>query len=163
MPVRDASRIRVYRPNVDTDADGSTDDNANAAYVCVTGNVSWSGFKRQGVKTTCTESTIDGWGNIVHTFRAGKFIDLGTLSFDVDYDPSTTDVVNSWFRQVLTKNMRVDFPAENGETAGPKLTMPSFATDMVPHTEALTEGDNARCRATMTFKLAGDWTITNAT
>lgn len=162
MSVRDASRIRVYRPNVDTDADGSVEDNSNAAYVCIIGNVTWSGFKRQSVKTTCTESPVDGWGNIVETYRAGKFIDLGTLSFDVDFDPSQTDVINSWFRQTQNKNMRVDFPAETGETTGPKITLPSHATDMVPHTEALAQGDNSRSRATMTFKLAGDWTITNA-
>jgi len=161
--MRDASRIRIYRPNVDTDADGSTDDNANAAYVCVTGNVSWSGFKRQGVKTTCTETPVDGWGNIIHTFQAGKFIDLGTLTMDVDFEPATTDIINSWFRQTRTKNLRVDFPAEGNETAGPKITIPTFATDMTPITDALAEGDNARSRATLVMKLAGDWTITNAT
>lgn len=161
--MRDASRIRVYRPNVDTDADGSVDDNANAAYVCVIGNVSWSGFKRQSVKTTCTESPVDGWGNIVETYRAGKFIDLGTLSMDVDFDPSLTDVINSWFRQTQNKNTRVDFPAEAGETTGPKITIPTHATDLVLHTEAMTQGDNARSRATLTLKLSGDWTITNAT
>lgn len=162
MAVRDASRIRVYRPNVDTDADGSADDNANAAYVCVVGNVTWSGFKRQSIKTTCTESPVDGWGNIVDTYRAGKFIDLGTLSFDVDFDPSESDVINSWFRQTQSKNMRIDFPAEAAETTGPKIILPSFATDMVLHTEALAQGDNARSRATMTFKLAGDWDIVDA-
>lgn len=161
--MRDASRIRVYRPNVDTDADGSADDNANAAYVCIIGNVTWSGFKRQSINTTCTESTVDGWGNIVKTYKAGSFIDLGTISFDVDFEPAQASVINSWFRQKQNKNMRIDFPAEAGETTGPKLTIPSHATDMVPHTEAMVEGDNSRSRATMTFKLAGDWTITDAT
>ena len=160
--MRDASRIRIYRDNVDTDADGSADDNANAAYVCVIGNVSWSGFKRQGVKTTCTETPVDGWGNIVHTFRAGKFIDMGTLTMDVDFEPAQADVINSWFRQTLTKDLRVDFPAEAGESAGPKITIPTFSTDMTPITDALAEGDNSRSRATLVLKLAGDWTITDA-
>lgn len=162
MTVRDASRIRIKFPNIDVDADGSYADDANSAYVCVTGNVSWSGFKRQSIKTTCTEATVDGWGNIIHTYKAGRFIDLGTLTFDVDFDPSTTDIVNAAFRQTGNKNYEVHFPAEAGETTGPVITIPGHFTDMTPMTDALTEGDGARSRATMVLKLSGDWSITDA-
>jgi len=163
MTVRDASRIRLKFPNVDVDQDGSYADDANSAYVCVTGNVSWSGFKRQTVKTTCTEATVDGWGNIVHTYKAGRFIDLGTLTFDVDFDPSTTNIILAAYRQTGNKNYEIHFPAEQGETAGPVIIIPGHFTDMTPMTEALSEGDSSRSRATMVLKLAGDWTITNAT
>ncbi len=161
MTIRDASRIRIKLPNIDVDADGSYADDANSAFICVTGNVSWSGFKRQSINTTCTESTVDDWGNIVKTFRAGKFIDLGTLTFDVDFDPSTTSLVNAAFRMVGNGDYKVYFPEETGETTGPIITIPAHMTDMTLHTDALTEGDNARSRATLVLKLAGDWTITN--
>jgi len=160
--MRDASRIRLKLPDIDIDQDGSAADDANSAFVCVTGNVSWSGFKRQSIKTTCTETPVDGWGNIVHTYRAGKFVDMGTLTFDVDWDPDTEDLINGAFRMNLNKNYEVHFPAEVGETTGPVLTLPGHITDMTPMTEALTEGDGARSRATMILKLAGDWTITDA-
>ena len=163
MTVRDASRIRIKHPNVDVDADGSVDDQTNAAYLCVTGNVSWSGFKRQSINTTCTESAVDGWNNIIKTYRTGKFIDLGTLTMDTDFDPSTTDKVNAAFRQTQNKNWEIHFPAEAGETTGPIITIPAHATDLTPITDAMAEGDNARSRATLVIKLAGDWTITNAT
>lgn len=162
MTVRDASRIRIKLPNIDVDADGSYADDNNSAFICVTGNVSWSGFKRQSVNTTCTESTADGWGNIIKTFRAGKFIDMGTLTFDVDFDPSTTSIVNAAFRMTGNGNYKVYFPAETGETTGPIITIPAHMTDLTPHTDALAEGDNARSRATLVLKLAGDWTITDA-
>lgn len=162
MTVRDASRVRIKLPNIDVDQDGSYADDANTAFVCVTGNVSWSGFKRSSIKTTCSESTVDGWGNIIHTYRAGRFIDLGTLTMEVDFDPSTTSIVNAAFRQTGTKNYQVHFPAESGETTGPIITVPGHFTDMTPITDVLAEGDNARSRATLVLKLAGDWTITNA-
>lgn len=163
MTIRDGSRVRIKLPNVDVDQDGSYADDANTAFVCVTGNVSWSGFKRQSIKTTCSESTVDGWGNIVHTYRAGRFIDMGTLTMEVDFDPSTTSIVNAAFRQTGNKNYLVYFPAESGETAGPIISIPGHFTDMTPITDVLAEGDAARSRATLVLKLAGDWTITNAT
>lgn len=162
MPVRDGSRVRIKFPNVDIDKDGSYADDANAAYICLTGNVSWSGMKRQSIKTTCSEATVDGWGNIVHTYRAGRFIDMGTLTFDVDFDPSTTSIVIAASRMNKTSNFEVQFPAETGETTGPKIVIPGFITDMTPITDVMAEGDNARSRCTLVLKLAGDWTITNA-
>lgn len=163
MTIRDGSRVRIKFPNIDVDADGSYADDANTAFVCVTGNVSWSGMKRQSIKTTCSESTVDGWGNIIHTYKAGRFIDMGTLTMEVDFDPSTTSIVNAAFRQTANKTYQVHFPAENAETAGPYISIPAHFTDLVPITDVLAEGDNARSRATLTLKLAGDWTITNAT
>ena len=160
--MRDASRIRLYFPNIDVDGDGSFADDANAGYVCVTGNVSWSGFKRQSVKTTCTESPVDGWGNIVHTFQAGRFLDLGTLTFDVDWTAAEDDIAHAAFRNTSNRNYRINFPAEAGETTGPVLLLPGHFTDFTPITNALSEGDDARSRATLVLKLAGDWTITDA-
>ena len=163
MTVRDAGRIRFKFPNIDVDQDGSYADDANASYVCVTGNVSWSGFKRQSIKATCTESPVDGWDNIIHVFKAGKFIDLGTLTFDVDFDPSNTDRVNAAFRQTANRDYRVEFPAEPTETTGPVIILPGHFTDMTPMTEAMAEGDSARSRATLVLKISGDWTIIDAT
>ena len=163
MTVRDASRVRIKAPNIDVDADGSYADDNNAAYLCVVGGVTWSGMKRGSIKTTCSESAQDGWDNIIHTYKAGRFIDMGTLAMEVDFDPSTTSIVNAAFRQTGNGNYRIEFPAETGETTGPVIVVPAHATDLVPSTEVLTEGDNARSRATLTLKLSGDWTITNAT
>jgi hypothetical protein len=159
---RDASRIRIKLPNVDVDQDGSAGDDANAAFICVTGNVSWSGFTRQSVKTTCTESTVDGWGNIVHTYRAGSFIEMGNLTFDVDFTPDQQDRAIAAFRQKLNKNYEIHFPAEQGETTGPIISIPAHRSGFTPITNALGEGDDARSRATVSLKLAGDWTITDA-
>ncbi len=160
MTVRDASRIKLFFPAVDTDADGSYADQANAGFVCVTGNVSWSGFKRQSVSTLCTENTVDGWGNIIKTFRAGRFIDYGTLTFDVDFDPVEANIPISAFKQTGNRNYRMDFPAEAGETTGPKITLPGHFTDFTPMTQALQEGDNARSRATMVLKISAEITYT---
>ena len=162
MPFRDSSRIRIKFPDIDVDADGSYADDANAAFACVTGNVSWSGFKRQTIKTTCTEATADDWGNIIHTYKAGRFIDMGTLTLDIDWSPSLTDIVNAAFRQTGNRDYEIHFPAEEGETTGPVITIPGHFTDMTPMTDALAEGDNARSRATMVLKLSGDWTIVDA-
>lgn len=160
--VRDASRIRIKLPDVDVDQDGSYADDNNSAFVCVTGNVSWSGFKRQSIKTTCTESPVDGWGNIIHTFRAGRFIDMGTLTFDVDFDPEEDNIINAAFRQTANKDYEVHFPAEAGEATGPIIIIPGHFTDFTPITDAMAEGDNARSRGTCVIKLSGDWTITDA-
>jgi hypothetical protein len=160
--VRDASRIRLFLPDIDVDSDGSYADDNNEAYICVTGNVSWSGFKRQSIKTTCTETPVDGWGNIIHTFRAGRFIDMGTLTFDVDFNPDTEDIANAAFRQTGNRNYEVRFPAEVGETTGPIIIIPGHFTDFTPITDAMAEGDNSRSRVTLVMKIAGDWTITDA-
>lgn len=157
---RDAGRVRIKFPALSSD--GTAVGDIVTAYACVTGNVSWSGFKRSSIQTTCTETVADGWDNIVRTFRAGGFIDMGTLTLDVDWDPSNTDEVNSAFRERTNKNYQIDFPAETGETTGPTIVVPGHFTDMTPITDVLSDGDGARCRATLVLKLSGDWTITDA-
>ena len=160
--MRDASRIRLYFPDIDVDGDGSFADDDNASFVCVTGNVSWSGFVRQSIKTTCSESAVDGWGNIIHTFKAGRFIDMGTLTFDVDWLASEDDLAHSAFRNTANRDYEVRFPAEVGESAGPVIVIPGHFTNFTPLTNVLSEGDDARSRATLVMKLSGDWTITDA-
>lgn len=163
IAVRDASRIRIYWPDIDIVGD-NIDAVANTdGYVCVTGNVSWGGFKRQSIKTTCTETAVDGWGNIVHTYRAGRFIDMGTLTFDVDFDPTETSVVVGAFRNTANRTYRIDFPPEGVEVLGPRIALVGHFTDFTPLTNALSDGDDARSRATLVLKLSGDWVITNAT
>jgi len=163
MSYRDSSRIRLKMPNVDVDADGSAADDANAAFICVTGNFSWSGFTRQSIKTTCSESPVDGWDNVIHVYRAGRFLDLGTLTFDVDWDPAEDDIVNAAFRQKFNKNYEIHFPPEAGETAGPKIVVPGHFNGMTPITDVMADGESARTRATLVLKIAGDWTITDPT
>jgi len=162
MPVRDAGRARMFWPNIDVDGDSSAGDDDNAGYVCITGNASWSGFTRQSIKTTCTESPVDGWGNIIHTYIAGRFIELGTLTFDVDWSPSEDDIVEAAFRNWQNRSYRIDFPPEVGETAGPKIAIPGHFQGFTPMTPFMAEGDEARSRATLVLKIAGDWTITDA-
>jgi hypothetical protein len=159
---RDAGRIRFKMPNIDVDGDGSAGDDANAGFVCITGNFSWSGFKRQSIKTTCTEAAVDGWDNIIHQFKAGGYIDLGSISFDVDWDASDDNIVHAAFRNRVNRDYEIHFPAEEGETTGPVITIPGHFTDFKPMTEALAEGDTARSRASVTIKIAADWTITPA-
>lgn len=164
MTIRDASRIRIYFPDIDIDGDGSAADENNDFHACVTGNVSWSGFTRQSTKTTCTESTVDTWGNIVHTYRAGAFIELGTLTFDVDWDADDdAGVYHAAFRNKQNRNYQIKFPAESGETTGPIITIPGHFVGFTPITNAMSEGDDARARATLQLKISGDWTITDAT
>lgn len=157
---RDAGRIRIKFPALSSD--GSAVGDIVTAYACITGNVSWSGFTRGSIETTCTEAIADGWDNIIRTYRAGGFIDMGTLTFDVDWDPSNDDSVNSAFRERSNKNYRVDFPAEPDEVTGPVLVIPGHFTNMVPMTDAMSDTDSARSRATLTLKISGDWSLTDA-
>lgn len=161
--MRDSSRARVYFPDVDVDADGSAADDNNEAYVCVVGNVTWSGMKRSSIKETCSETPADGWGNIIHKYRAGSFIDMGTLTMEVDWNPDSDDIVEAAFRSKLNRNIQIRFPAETGETTGPIITIPSHITDFTPMTPIMAEGDEARSRCQLVMKLSGDWTITDAT
>jgi len=162
MPVRDAGRARMFWPNIDVDGDGSATDDDNEGYVCITGNASWSGFKRQSIKTTCTESPADGWGNIIHTYIAGRFVELGTLTFDVDWAPAENDRVEAAFRNWQNRSYRIEFPPEVGESAGPTIVLYGHYTDFTPMIGFMAEGDEARSRATLVLKLSGDWTITDA-
>ena len=126
MANRDTSRIRIKffaQTTVPTGSGAAPDpvDNTSNVYACVTDGPTWSGFTRGDVETTCSNTTLDAWGNLIKTFRSGKIVDLGTITFTVDWD-----VTNTYGGRELAAFMDgrsgvliVEFPAESGETTGP--------------------------------------------
>jgi hypothetical protein len=164
--MRDASRIRLQLPLIDDTGDG-TPTNSTDTYVCVTGNVSWTGFSRDAVRSDCSETTLDAFGNLVKSYIGGKEIEMGELSFDADWSPDDFDTVGgrllAAFKSGLVGNYKLKYPAAVGETAGPILTIPACLTKFTPMTGVMTTGDESRSRCSITLKIAGDMTVTPAT
>lgn len=160
---RDSSRLRIQLPNIDSTGNG-TNDLGTSTYLCVTGNVSFSGFTRGTMETTCSETTADGWGNVWRIFRGGRFVDAGTLSFDVDWDPDTAagGLELAAFKDGNDTPQDYVFlaPVEAGETTALSLTFPAVVTSFTPQFGILEDGDESRMMASMELKLSGAPTIT---
>jgi len=161
--MRDASRIRIKLPLIDDTGDGTPTASTNT-YVCVTGNVSWSGFTRDVVRTDCSETTLDAFGNLIKAFIGGKELDMGELSFDADWDPNIYTAAGgrlyAAFKSGLVGNYLMEFPKNATETtAGPVLTIPACVTKFTPMTASMSTGDESRSRCSITLKIAGDVTV----
>ena len=83
MAIRDTSRIRVkfFAQTTAPTGTGAAPDPVNASsnvYMCLVDGPNWSGFTRGDVETTCSNTTLDAWGNLIRQYEAGKLIDLGT-------------------------------------------------------------------------------------
>jgi hypothetical protein len=156
MANRDASRIKLKYPDLDYDGDGSV-DSTSAFYACVHGGPNWSGFTKTKVNVTCSNTTLDDWGNIVKQYRSGKIIDLGTVSFDIDWDPNLVSTEESLalaaFYDGRTADFLLEIPAEGAETAGPILTLTMVQEGFTPTGNVLAEGDAARLSATVMFQI----------
>jgi hypothetical protein len=153
---RDVSRVRIKLPLQDTTGDGSNNVGSDV-YLCVTSGFNWSGITRGSVEETCSETTEDDWGNIWKIFRGGRIIDAGTLTVTVDWDIDDeyggrefVALVNS-----LNGDIVIEFPAGDGETAGPTITLTGHCTDFTPNGEILGEEDAARLTAEFVWKISG--------
>lgn len=165
MANRDASRIKLKYPDLDYDGDGSVDA-TSAFYACVYGGPNWSGFTKTKVNVTCSNTTLDDWGNIVKQYRSGRIIDLGTVSFDIDWDPNLVSTEESKalaaFYDGRAGDYLIEIPAEGTETAGPVLTLNMIQESFTPGGTVLAEGDEARLTASVSFQI-NSITVTAAT
>lgn len=158
MSDRDASRVRLkwFEQHIAGTGTPFAVDAASDVYICVTAGPTWSGFTKGDVETTCTEKTLDGWGNIIRAWRAGKIIDLGTLTFTVDWDPTlaTGGREMTAFWDGRTGDVLFYFPAAAGESAGPIIAITSHVNKFVPQGQALADDNNARSTAEMAIRIS---------
>lgn len=170
MSNRDTSRIKVkfFSQTTAPTGTGPAPDPVTAGsdtYACVTDGPNWSGFARGDVETTCSNTTLDAWGNLLRTFKPGKIIDMGTMTITVDWDPLNVNGGREWaaFFDGRTGTLLIEFPAESGETKGPILNVPGYCNKFTPQGTVLSEGDGSRLTAELVWKLAGAITITAPT
>lgn len=164
MP-QDSSRIRLQFPTIDTDGNGVPESGTDT-YVCVTGNFSWTGFKRNSTRIDCSETTLDSFGNLAAKFQGDKELDFGSISFDIDWKPDAINTVNNRaynaFVSGLNGDWKMRFPANVGETTGPIITIPAHVTGFTPITNLMSTGDEARTKANITLKINGAISFTAA-
>lgn len=158
--MRDASRIRVQFFSQDTDPTGSGPameavTAGSDSYVCVYDGPTWSGFTRGNVETTCTETSLDGWGNLIRKFRAGKLVDFGTITFTVDWDPDDQYGGREFaaFMDGRTGDLKLYFPPEGVETTGPILTLNGYCNSFTPSGTVLSDDNASRSAAQLVYKL----------
>jgi len=155
MSNRDTSLIRVkfFLQNVDPSSPGT--DTGSDVYVCLVDGPNWSGLTRGDVETTCSETTLDDWGNLIRTFRAGKLVDLGTVTLTVDWDADDSYGGREFaaFMDGRTGDLLIEFPAASGETTGPKITLTGYCNSFTPSGTVLSDEDSARSTAELVYKL----------
>lgn len=155
MSNRDTSLIRVkfFLQNVDPSAPGT--DAGSDVYVCLVDGPNWSGFTRGDVETTCSETTLDDWGNLIRTFRPGNLVDLGTVTLTVDWDADDSYGGREFaaFMDGRTGDLLLEFPAASGETTGPIITLTGYCNSFTPAGTVLSEDDSARSTAELVYKL----------
>jgi hypothetical protein len=155
MSNRDTSLIRVkfFLQNVDPSSPGT--DTGSDVYVCLVDGPNWSGLTRGDVETTCSETTLDDWGNLIRTFRAGKLVDLGTVTLTVDWDADDSYGGREFaaFMDGRTGDLLIEFPAASGETTGPIITLTGYCNSFTPSGTVLSDEDSARSTAELVYKL----------
>jgi hypothetical protein len=155
MSNRDTSLIRVkfFLQNVDPSSPGT--DTGSDVYVCLVDGPNWSGLTRGDVETTCSETTLDDWGNLIRTFRAGKLVDLGTVTLTVDWDADDSYGGREFaaFMDGRTGDLLIEFPAASGETTGPIVTLTGYCNSFTPSGTVLSDEDSARSTAELVYKL----------
>jgi len=162
MSNRDASRIKIkwYEQATapyGTDAAEEAVDPTSDVYACVTDGPTWSGFTRGDVETTCSNTALDPWGNLIRSYRAGKMVDLGTLTFTVDWDPDDTHGGREFaaFFDGRSGDLLVEFPPSSGETVGPILVLTGYVNKFTPQGTVLSDDNGARSTAEIVFRLSG--------
>lgn len=164
MP-RDASRIRLQLPLIDDTGDGSPTASTDT-HVCITGNFSWTGFSRSSVRSDCSETTLDAFGNLVKEYTGGKELEMGEISFDADWSPdaltTTGGRLYAAFKSGLNGDYKIKFPKAGSETAGPIITVPGHVSKFTPMTSVMGDGDESRSRCNITIKISGAITVTPA-
>ena len=155
MSNRDTSLIRVkfFLQNVDPSSPGT--DTGSDVYVCLVDGPNWSGFTRGDVETTCSETTLDDWGNLIRTFRPGNLVDLGTVTLTVDWDADDSYGGREFaaFMDGRTGDLLIEFPAASGETTGPIVTLTGYCNSFTPSGTVLSDDDSARSTAELVYKL----------
>lgn len=158
MANRDASRIKLKYPDLDYDGDGTV-DSASAFYPCIFGGPNWSGFTKTAVDVTCSNTARDDWDNIIKTYRSGRVIDMGTLTFDIDWDPnlvsSEQSLILAAFYDGRAGNYLIEIPKEGSEDQGPIITVPGVQVGFTPSGNVLAEGDEARLAAQVVIQISG--------
>lgn len=160
MANRDASRIKIkfFEQTTAPTGSGAAPDAVDASsdvYACVTDGPNWSGFTRGDVETTCSNTTLDAWGNLIRTYKAGSIVDLGTLTFTVDWDPDNNYGGREFaaFMDGRTGNLLVEFPAAQGETTGPVITVNGYCNKFTPAGTVLTDDAGSRSTAELVWKI----------
>lgn len=160
MANRDTSRIRIqfFAQTTAPTGSGPAPDPVNASsnvYACVLDGPTWSGFTRGETETTCSNTTLDAWGNLIRTFRSGKIVDLGTITFTVDWDPDDAYGGRELaaFMDGRTGDLKVYFPADGSETTGPILTLNGFCNSFKPAGTVLVDGAGARSTAELVYRI----------
>lgn len=140
-------------------------DAASEFEMCVFSGPTWSGFTKSAVPTTCSNDTLDDFGNLIETFRAGTVIDFGTLDFVVDWDPNSTTHGGKElgaFRSKLSGDWKIKIPANVGEDTGPIINIPGVVTMFKPQGTVRSTNEEARLAAGLTIKLSGSLSVTPA-
>jgi len=160
MSNRDASRINIRFFEQDTAPAGTSAplgsvDATSDVLACVTDGPTWSGITRGDVETTCSNTTLDGWGNRIRTFRPGKIVDFGTITFTVDWDPDDTYGGREFaaFMDGRAGDLLIEFPAADGETTGPILTLTGYCNKFTPSGTVLSDDAGARQVAELVYRI----------
>jgi len=160
MAIRDTSRIRVkfYEQTTAPTGSGAAPDPVDASsdvYMCLVDGPNWSGFTRGDVETTCSNTALDAWGNLIRQYEAGKLIDLGTLTLTLDWDPDNAYGGReiAAFMDGRSGNLTIEFPAKLGETTGPVITANGYCNSCTPAGAVLTDDNNSRSTVELVFKL----------
>lgn len=155
MSNRDTSLIKVKFFEQNTDPSSATVESGSDDYVCLIDGPNWSGFTRGDVETTCSQTSLDAWGNLIRQFRAGKLVDLGTVTLTVDWDPDDQYGGREFqaFMDGRTGDLVIEFPAESGETTGPIITVNGYCNGFTPSGTVLADDDAARSTAELVYKL----------
>ena len=155
-----SARVK-FKPEL-INIDGSDPEGTDpSAYLCLTGNPSFSGQQRSSVETTCTQTTRDAWGNIIRTFESSGVIDPGTFQVPVDWDvqvAAAKNLVEAIERDTENRVYVFEFPPTAAFSAGGKIKFTGHCTGGTPAMPILVSGD-ARVTKTLNFKISGDYTI----
>lgn len=159
MP-QDTSRIRVKFFPQDTTPTGTgpalgTVTPNSDSFVCVTAGPTWSGISRGDVETTCTETALDGWGNLPKQFRPGKLIDYGTITLSVDWEIDNQYGGREFaaFMDGRVGDLVFYFPPEGAQTTGPTMTLTGYCNRFTPSGTVLTDDTGSRLVAELVYKL----------
>lgn len=160
MPIRDTSRIRVKffeQTSVPTGSGAAPDpvDTNSDVYMCLVDGPNWSGFTRGDVETTCSNTALDAWGNLIRQYQAGKMVDLGTITLTLDWDPDTAYGGReiAAFMDGRSGNLLIEFPANAGENTGPVITVNGYCNSCTPAGTVLSDDQASRSTVELVFKL----------
>ena len=157
---QDVSRIRIrfFEQDVTPTGTGPALENTDPgsdSFACVISGPTWSGITRGDVETTCTETGLDGWGNLIKKHRPGKLVDFGTITFGVEWDLDTA-YGGREFATVMdgrVGNLVLYFPPEGSQTTGPTITLNGYCNRFTPAGTALSDDTGSKLTAEVQYKI----------